>query len=374
MAIHPLPDEFQIKQERIALGDRALVAIAAHVEVRSELHNSSELRAHGLDDVLIGSYARRVTIWPGKDVDVFGRLTNETVDSITPDSTYDMFGRALVRFDNEGRLTPQPRSFKVDFSPKRVPGERFIRTAAMDYGWAPTRVDRVLGNLDQLAFEFSVDVVPAVIWSEHYAIPETDRREEDDQRYRTGRWRRTNPVELTQRSQRLNRDPKVAGVGAYVRTVRAVKQIKAHHLPDTKPSSFYFELILHEAFRKGAVSGHSWADIRASALAYIASRLSSALDPPVCDPVLDEPYRPAPTEQELAAAQSVFEDQARSAHRAVMTDKRCQAAIEWRGVFGSNEKHERVFPLPPGCKGTGAAMGAAAANVATGGSAERPFG
>lgn len=56
-------------QQNIALGDRAIVVIAAHVEVRSVLRASGELLAHGLDDVLIGSYARRVMNWPGKDVD-----------------------------------------------------------------------------------------------------------------------------------------------------------------------------------------------------------------------------------------------------------------------------------------------------------------
>jgi hypothetical protein len=86
MAEHDLNDEFQTTHQRVSLGDRALVAIAAQVEVRSILRADGQLRRHGLNDVLIGSYARRVSIWPGKDVDVFGRLTTENVGSILPDT------------------------------------------------------------------------------------------------------------------------------------------------------------------------------------------------------------------------------------------------------------------------------------------------
>lgn len=95
MAINPLHHEFIIKQRNIALGDRALIAIAAHVEVRSVLRAAPRLRAHKLDDVLIGSYARRVSTWPGKDVDVFGRLMADTIDSLGPDAAYELFLQAL---------------------------------------------------------------------------------------------------------------------------------------------------------------------------------------------------------------------------------------------------------------------------------------
>ncbi|MGI8519164.1 MAG: hypothetical protein ACR2MC_00905 [Actinomycetota bacterium] len=95
MANYPLHPEFTKKQRRIALGSRALVAVAAHLEVRSVLQADPGLRAHGLNDVLIGSYARKVTIWPGKDVDVFGRLMGESVESIPQDTAYGLFGTAL---------------------------------------------------------------------------------------------------------------------------------------------------------------------------------------------------------------------------------------------------------------------------------------
>lgn len=374
MAEHDLNDEFLTTQQRISLGDRALIAIAAHVEVRSVLRADPQLRGHGLDDILIGSYARRVSIWPGKDVDVFGRLTYDDVGTITPDGAYGMFGAALQPFADQGRLTPQPRSYKVDYRPGRVPGEQFLRSAAAEYGWARQRVDRVVRELDQLAFEFSVDIVPAVGWGDHYGIPEVGRNVATGERYRTGNWRLTDPVELTRLTRVRNRAPRIGGAGAYVRTVKAIKQVKAHHLPETKPSALFCEFILHDGFTEGAIAGASWADITASALAYISTRLHTIGERPVCDPVLHEEYQPAPASGDLAASTTAFDDFARTAQRAVRASTRCQAAIEWRQVFGGNEQRDHVFPLPPGCRGTGAAMGAAAANLAAGGTAERSFG
>jgi hypothetical protein len=95
---------------------------------------------------------------------------------------------------------------------------------------------------------------------------------------------------------------------------------------------------------------------------------------PVCDPVLHEEYQPAPPTGDLASSITAFDDVARAAQRAVRASTRCQAAIEWRQVFGGNEQRDHVFPLPPGCRSTGAAMGAAAVNIAAGGTAERTFG
>lgn len=374
MAEHDLTDEFLTTQQRISLGDRALVAIAAQVEVRSVLRADAQLRAHGLDDVLIGSYARRVSIWPGKDVDVFGRLTSDDVGTTTPDAAYAIFGVALQPFADQGRLSLQPRSFKIDYSPRSLPGEQYLRDAAAEYGWARRRVDRVLRELDRLAFEFSVDVVPAVRWDGHYGIPEVGRDDTSGERYRTGQWRLTDPVELTRLTQAHNGALRIGGAGAYVRTVKAIKQVKAHHLAGAKPSALFYEFVLYDGFATGAITGTSWADITASALTYISSRLHDLDRHPVCDPVLGQPYQPAPPDGDLSAATAAFDDVARASQRALRASSRCQAAIEWRHVFGGSQRSDPVFPLPPGCRGTGAAMGAAAANVASGGTVERSFG
>lgn len=358
----------------IALGDRALVAIAAHVEVRSVLRASTDLQSHGLDDVLIGSYARRVSNWPGKDVDVFGRLMKETVESLSPDAAYGMFGRALQTFADQGRLVPQPRSFKIEFGPGRYPSAQFLRDAAQEYGWGAARVARAIAGLDRLEFKFSVDVVPAVRWDDHYGIPEVGLMLQTGERYRTGQWRQTSPVKLTEETQLRNRRPLVAGVGGFVRTVKEIKQAKSHHLDGIKPSALYHEFILHEGFRGGAIDGDTWADLTASALTFIAGRLSVAHSQPVCDPILGTPYEPLPTATDLDEVRRVFDDLARRAQSAVLANSQCQAAIEWRCIFGGNGKLDRVFRLPPGCRETGVVMGTAAANLATGGTGERSFG
>lgn len=373
MAVHALHHQFTTMHRNIALGDRALVAIAAHIEVRSVLRTSDELQAHGLDDVLIGSYARKVSNWPGKDVDVLGRLMDETVDTLAPDTGYAMFGRALQSFADQGRLVPQPRSFKVEFGPGRYPSPQVIHDAASDFGWRSAQVARAIAGLSRLEFEFSVDVVPAVRWDDYYGIPEIGLNTQTGERTLTGQWRKTSPVELTERTQLRNRHPQVAGVGGFVRTVKTLKQVKSHHLAASKPSALYYEFILHEGFADGTIYGDSWADLTASALSYISGRLDDVHSRPVCDPILASPYDPAPTVEQLNEAGKVFDELARRGRRAISAD-RCQAAIEWRYVFGGNGKFDWVFPLPPGCRSTGVEMGAAAANVATGGTGERSFG
>ena len=372
MAVHDLHEQFLAMHRNVALGDRALVAVAAHIEVRSVLRTSHELRDHGLDDVLIGSYARRVSIWPGKDVDVFGRLMNESVNTLGPETGYAMFGRALQPFADQGRLVPQPRSFKVEYGPGRYPSPQVIRDAAPEFGWEADRVARAIASLAGLAFEFSVDVVPAVTWDSHFGIPEVGVTPQGEI-FRTDQWRKTSPVKLTEETRLRNRYPQVAGVGGFVRTVKTVRQVKSHHLTGRKPSALYYEFILHEGFREGAIDGDCWADLTANALSYIAGRLGDVQSRPVCDPILGSLYDPAPGVSDLHEAQAAFDELSRRARRALSAD-RCQAAIEWRYVCGGNGKVDQVFPLPPGCRSTGVAMGAAASNAATGGTEERSFG
>lgn len=374
MAHYPLPLQFREMHSNIALAERALVAIAAHVEVRSVLHDCEDLLVHGLEDVLVGSYARKVSIWPGKDVDVFGRLMGETVRSITPDDAYGLFDRALEPFADQGRLNHQPRSLNVSYGPGRNPAPDYIRAAAREYRWDAAIVSSTIANLDRLSFEFSVDVVPAVRWDGHYGIPEVGRREPWGERQRTGEWRRTDPVGLIDATRERNRDFAVAGRGAFVPTVKTLKQVRTHHLADVKPSFLYCEFALHDGFADGDITGDSWADVTAAALAYIADRLGHIGDRPVCDPVLREPYTPAPSPEQATEARTVLDGLARRARWAVTRQDRCQAAIEWRQILGGNARADDVFPLPPGCRADGLAMGAATANIATGGTAERSFG
>lgn len=332
MAVYPLTDEFGEAQKNVNLGQRRLVAQAAHLEVRAVLKFRSELREHGLDDVLIGSYARDTGIWPGKDVDVFGKLGRESVESIRPDVAYQLFLSALEPH-YAGRLTKQPRSIKIDFglTDERTPADEFLR--------------ELQASRDDV-FPFSVDVVPAVRSGDIWAIPSHDRGEWQ----RTAaaeRWVRTDPEKLTDLTTERNKEPSIGGQGVFVPTVKAMRQIRRAHLGDAKPGGLYIELVLHEGFADGEIIGESWADVTASALAFIARRLRLAVTQPVCDPVLLQPYAPAPTADQLAAAAGTFEVLASRGQEALSQEK-CPAAATWRGVFGSNSKGA-VFPLPSGC-------------------------
>ena len=375
MAVHHLTDPFLKAHSRISLGDRRKIAIAAHFEVRSVLRASHRLRDLGLKDVLIGSYARKVSIWPGKDVDVFGRLMRHTTETLAPATAYKAFEHSLRRYARQGRLTKQPRSLKVTFGPGHPPSIAAIRAAADERAWSRSDADRLVRARNRLLFDFSVDVVPAVVDGDHYGIPDLEHLS-GGQRYLSGGWKRTNPVAVTELTQRLNQAPLVGGVGAFVRVVKTLKQVKEHHLTGVKPSGLYYEFILHEGFASRSISGDSWADITANALGYIARRLGDAVRDPICDPVLGICYEPQPAADVLAHSRRKFENLARKAQRAITTSDRCQAAVEWRGVFGENGRrpHPHVFPVPAGCRADGVLMGTAAVNVSTGGTQERSFG
>lgn len=368
MAIHPMNDQFRATYANIGLGSRRKVAIAAHLEVRSVLRAARDLTSRGLEDVLIGSYPRRTGIWPGKDVDVFGKLTGESIDSITPAVAYGLFLKVLCDgFPN--RVEPQARSIKVNYRPDRGPAKSFIAEAA-----------KLLNDSDALTardtFEFSVDVVPAVHFDVRWGIPNRDKTTWERQAA-SERWLKTDPEKLTDSTQKLNKKLVISAQGAYVPTVKAIRQIRRSHLGDAKPGGLYFELIVHEGFTVGAIVGDTWADLTASMLGFVADRLVTASTTPVCDPSLGQPYSPPPDQAGLAHASVVFGRLASQAATALTADK-CPAAAIWREIFGSNTKvGGPVFDLPTGCASDGSVMpvfGATSPNPLRGTNEARGFG
>lgn len=367
MAQHELTQEFGESQRRINLGERVRVAQAAHLEVTAVLRRSAALRELGLNPTLIGSYARDTSVWPGKDVDVFGKLERQDIKSIAPGDAYGLFKAALAGFGE--RLQEQPRSLKITFgSDAGYPLPEFLKEASA--------AESTVRAPENRGFSFSVDVVPAVRWDDKYAwgIPTHDaefwKRAAPQER-----WVKTNPEVFTELTQNLNRTVSVLGQGAYVPSVKAMRQIKAHHLGKGKPGALYFEFMAYEGFNEGEIQGESWADLTRSTLDYVVGRLHNAPTRPVSDPALHEPYQRAPSAGELAAAAEALAGPARQASEALATD-RCRAAHLWRGVFGANghEGHESVFPIPEGCRADGTVLAAVAANPLTGGSQERGFG
>lgn len=361
----PLTDQFKEAQHNINLNGRRRVAIAAHLEVRAVLIASGALASHGLEHVLIGSYPREVAIWPGKDVDVFAKLTRESIDSITPTRAYELFFAVLAEAFAD-RVTPQARSIKVDYRGGRLPANSFMKQAA--------EVLRERVDVPGQPFDFSVDVVPAVRWGDVWAIPNSDRARWQ----RTAaveRWVRTDPERLTTLAQTINDKMRIAGQGAYVPTVKAVRQIRRAHLGDAKPGGLYFELLTYDGFESRSVMGESWSEITASALSWIADRLTTVVTDPLCEPALQQPYSPAPDVDALAHAAATFRTLSDQAARALELDP-CPAAAIWRGVFGENSQvNGPVFPLPSGCREDGSIMPATvAANPLRGSNEARGFG
>lgn len=283
----------------------------AHQEVRNVLESSEQLEAWGIDTVLIGSYARRTSIHPGKDVDVFSKLTGVDTNA-SPNEVFDTFVRVLTR-EYGARAEPQNRSIKIVFE---------------------------FGDEDD---RFGVDVVPAVRMGSRWAIPNRDRSiwAEGD------RWVETDPERLTALAHGQNQKPVLNGQGMYVPSVRLMRQTRNHHLTDSKPGGLYFELLTYWAFEAGIENDGSFAEVLAEVLQSVSHGLSTAPDDPLVDPVLDRPLEPRPTVAELQAAATKFDELAQKA-RTALSEERCPAAASWRRILGKNSRGW-CFTLPEGC-------------------------
>lgn len=324
-----LSSQFEQALTKIEIsGTKRERAIKAHEEMRGVLELSEALQKLGIATVLIGSYARRTGIYPGRDVDVFAKLTKLDT-SAEPSRVFDAVCQVLV--DHYGaRAEPQRRSIKVSF----------------DYD----------GD------GFAVDAVPAVRLGGRWALPNRDRDVWGDPKQR---WIETDPEHLGELTSARNSHPKVDGKGAYVPTVKLVRQIRGEHRGDAKPGGLYFEFLTYWAFEQG-VEGESFAEILAAALRSIAERLAEGTV--VVDPVLGRPYEPAPEPSDLAAASQVIAKLANDAERA-LEEARCPAAAIWRRIMGRNGRGA-CFPLPEGCDETGRELAGAVSAVAARGSRE----
>ena len=313
----------------IDIGDKSKRAQLAHTEVREVLETSDTLRKWGVDTILIGSYARRTGIYPGKDVDVFSRMT-ELDTSASPTTVFAEIRDTLV--DHYGsRATPQRRSVKVAFDA-----------------------------------EFSVDAVPAVRAGARWAVP---NRNPVTWSQPESRWIETDPERLGVLTTQRNRQPTVGGQGAYIPLVKLVRQIREHHLRDAKPGGLYLELLTYYAF--GDIRGDSLAELLAITLRRVGALLGEAIQNPLLDPALGTPYAPAPLASELQAAQGMFGNLAEAAERALGLE-RCPAAVVWRGILGKNDRGP-CFPLPSGCDEAGRTISAVTVNTRRGSDEARPF-
>ncbi len=307
-------------------------AIAAHTEIRELLQQDEQLKAWGVEPILIGSYGRRAGIYPGKDVDIFLRFTNLDTRA-EPKAVFDAVWRVIVKKygqygQGSGRAQQQARSVKVRF-PDR-------------HGTSGAHGD------------FSIDAVPAVRDGDLWAIPTKDQNRWAGGE---GRWVTTGAVLFGDLSEELNQSPTTPMVGnrhAYKPMVKLIRQIREVHLGDGRPGGLYLEFLTFEAWRSGAVSGDEWDTLLAQTLQYIANHLARAAVDPIADPVLGTPVNPPLSENEVKQAAAVFSKLASAANRTVGLET-AEAANEWRRMLGGNERANNVFPTPPNIGGQGVA-------------------
>lgn len=347
-----LPTEFGFAVQNVTMDEgKRKRAIKAHTEVRELLEVDPELCSWGIDTRLIGSYARHTARYPGKDVDVFLRLTGLNINA-SPKTVYEAVARVLIKkygekdVDPGGRVTRQPRSLKVAFTNPDEPDE----------------------NLS-----FSIDAVPAVPWGEHWGIPNRDTTRWDSQTPED-RWVKTNPIKFADDSEALSvssTSPTVGTTNAYCPVVRLIRQVRHVHLGEARPGGLFVEVITYYAWKNNKVTGTSWAELLARTLAAVANGFTDAAEKGLPDPVLNTSMKPELTPQQWQHAATVFHGLARQAQQALDADK-CQAAKLWRDILGSNDRGP-VLPLPSGCDASGFPIASVAAVAAVGSDEPRGF-
>lgn len=330
-------------------GEKRNRAIAAHTEVRELLAADKELSEWGISSLLIGSYARETSRYPGKDVDVFLRFLNLSVRH-APEKIYNAVEQVLVtRYglkdqDPSGRVTRQPRSLKIDF---------------------PDNEDPLSDN------DFHIDAVPAVPWQDNWGIPNRDRDEWDND---DSRWIKTNPVQFAEDTNTLATagwSPTVGTTNAYRPIVRLLRQVRHEHFGKEKPGALFTEVAAYYAWKDKKVSGATWAELLVSTLEQVAQRFEQAAENGLPDPILRTPMKPALQSWEWTAASQGMDRLAEKGRKALDSD-RCMAAKLWREILGTNDRGQ-VLQLPDGCDAAGFPVGAVTAVAAVGSNQPRGF-
>ena len=277
-------------------------AIDAHLGLREAVENCEELKDMGIDTVLIGSYARHVSIHRMRDVDVLSKLPD--ADEREPGALLDTFEACLVATFGSGRVGRQTRSLKVEFP---------------DY-------------------DLGVDAVPARPHGKHWEIPD-----------RSGGWEETNPLRLAALTSAMNERYDEH----YVPTVKLVRQTRRAQLGESQPGGLYLEVATYHAFAAG-IEAEDSAEYYCAALEGIASQLKLAITGGLPDPTL--PGRvivTRATTAQLQRAADVFAQIAKDTRAALDSDEPCPAALTFRNALGRNSDDEWVFPMPSYCNDDG---------------------
>jgi hypothetical protein len=312
-----LAPQFKEALRTIQPGEDADNAKKAHEAVREVLEKDEKLADLGASAVLIGSYARRVSIRRVKDVDVFLRL-NDADAKTRPGATIDHVVEVLEgAFPDQ--VERQHRSVKVDFP---------------DY-------------------DLSVDVViarPCVDHpDEHWQIP---RKIEADG---SARWIETNPTEMTKLTSDANAKYVLGSdstKGVYVPVVKLMRQIRRTWLAD-HPGGYYIEVLTWHAFEREQPEESTIADYLTVILRSVADDLPRHRTIGPDDPTMDgKTISTSATSDDIDDAAEKLADAAALAEEALELTDACRSAKKWQELLGKTHQVDDpawVFPMPSYC-------------------------
>jgi hypothetical protein len=298
-----LSKQFKDALSTIEPGDDADHARDAHAKVRDVLASDEDLAGWGLKSLLIGSYAREVSIRRVKDVDVFCELYDLPHD-YDPQDLLNKVATVLAEHYGD-RVTKNDRSVKVEFPD----------------------------------FDMHVDVVPARPAGDAWEIPDKD-----------GGWEPTDPIAFGTLSSARNTD----FGGNYVPTVTLVRQTRRALLGDTKPGGLFVEVAAYHAFDNIPLDDAddpltSTAAYYTRALTEMAPRIRGHADgsAPLSNPALpDQDISVRATEAEMDAIAEAWEEAANVASEALTIVDNHDAATKYSSLLGENSDGEQVFAIP----------------------------
>ena len=292
-------DGFKKALERIEPGDDASNAQEAHKQVAGVLEADDKLKRLGVRPLLIGSYRRNVSIRRVKDVDMFGRLDNAT-ETTWPGEIYNHVVD-LLEDAFPGNVERQHRSVKIDFP----------------------------------EYDLSVDVViarPCVNHpDEHWQIPQ--RLDENC----NARWIETNPAEMTRLTIEANAEFVLNGRGAYVPTVKLVRQVRRTWVGD-QPGGYYFEVLAWHAFQDLKPEQTSFAGYLTVVLEWIAAHLEDFVTTGPADPTMEgKTIKSKATADDITAAAARMAQAAVLARAALDEEDACASAEMWQRLLGQHQ-------------------------------------
>ncbi|MGW4830803.1 SMODS domain-containing nucleotidyltransferase [Amycolatopsis japonica] len=313
-----LATQFKAALSRIEPKVDAENAAEAHKLVTAALKADDKLKKLGISTFIIGSYGRDVSIKRVKDVDVFMRLEKAT-DSLRPSEILDHVTDVLEDAF-PGQVTRQHRSVMIEFPD----------------------------------FDLSVDVViarPCVDHpTEHWQIPE--KIEEDGR----ASWIETNPIKMSELTNKANDDFLLSTEGVYVPLVKLIRQIRRTWV-DEQPGGYYFEVLAYHAFQDLEPDKNTVAEYLCVILREIADRLPDYATDGPDDPTLDErTITTKATQEQIEAAAERIAEAAQLAEDALEDEDICASALKWQELLGKTQQTEEpefVFALPEACNADG---------------------